>query len=493
MKVLFSWVAFNNDFQKENKNLPSDESPNYLFHKHHWDNDKSTSYSKHVILYSSKVEENRIDFLLSKIKLDFPKHNVEGKLVSINDVINLQEIISKIEALLLEYRRESIDIFISPGTPAMQVAWYLCHFSLNLKTKLFQTRPAIKAKSKQSELVPVEIDRSTLPYSITISEQSIKDQIEKRTDLSYPLIKNSLVPIYTLAEKVAKTQVTVLILGETGTGKEVLAKHIHKNSTRSSRQMISINCSAIQSDILESRLFGHKKGSFTGATQDMDGFFKQADGSTIFLDEIGDISPNVQQSLLRVLQNGEIQPIGGKIENVDVRVIAASNNLLSKCEEGKFRWDLYYRLAVAELELPTLAVRSLQEKEGFLNYFIQKTQKDLGFPKPLNFTPEANSIILNYAFPGNIRELENLVTRLYAFYYDQETVDTNNLPSRLLKAKSNLSPVKSVEREEIVKALKEFHGNQKKAREKLGIKHNLTFSKKLSEFDIDPSLFKRKD
>jgi DNA-binding NtrC family response regulator len=490
MKVLFSWVAFNNDFQRENKNLPSDESPNYLFHKHHWDNDKTTAYSKHIILYSSKAEENRIDFLLSKISLDFPKHNVEGKLLSINDVINLQEIISKIEALLLEYRRDSIDIFISPGTPAMQVAWYLCHFSLNLKTKLFQTRPAIKAKSKQSELVPVEVDRSTLPYSITISEQSIKDQIEKRVDVSHPLIKDSLVPIYKLAEKVAKTQVTVLILGETGTGKEVLAKHIHKNSTRASRQMISINCSAIQGDILESRLFGHKKGSFTGATHDMDGFFKQADGGTIFLDEIGDIAPNVQQSLLRVLQNGEIQPIGGKIENVDVRVLAASNNLLSKCEEGKFRWDLYYRLAVAELELPSFVMLSPQEKDDYLNFFVRKIQSSLRFSKPLKFTQDARQTILNYSFPGNIRELENLITRLYAYYYDQEVVDTINLPNRVTKAANNLSPIKNVEREEIIKALKECNGNQKRAREKLGIKHNLTFSKKLADYNINPKLFK---
>ena len=123
---------------------------------------------------------------------------------------------------------------------------------------------------------------------------------------------------------------------------------------------------------------------------------------------------------------------------------------------------LYYRLAVAELELPTLAVRSSQKKEDLLKYFIDKTQNDLGFSKPLNFTSGAKNTILNYTFPGNIRELENLVTRLYAFYYDQEIVDVNNLPSRLLKAKSNLSPIKNVEREEIIKALKEFHGNQKK-------------------------------
>jgi DNA-binding NtrC family response regulator len=489
MKLLISWVAYNNDFQRENKSLPSDESPNYLFHKHHWENNVNESYSKHIILFSNKAEENRMEFLLSKIKKDFPKHNVELKLLAINDVINLQEIKSKVESFLLEQRRNTIDIFISPGTPAMQVAWYLCHLSLNLKTSLFQTRPATKARSKQSELVPVEIDRSTIPYSITISEQTVKAQIEKSL-FQKPLVQESLVPIYKLAEKVAKTEVTVLILGATGTGKEVLAKYIHSNSIRSNRPMISINCSAMQSDILESRLFGHKKGSFTGATSDMDGFFMQANTGTIFLDEIGDIAPNVQQALLRVLQNGEIQPIGGKIENVNVRVIAATSELLSKCEQGKFRWDLYYRLAIAELELPTLESRSTKEKSDLLDFFLQKTQKDLGFSKQLNFTTEARSIILNYPFPGNIRELENLVTRLYAFYYDQETVEVNNLPSRILRTESHLSPVESAEREEIIKALKEYRGNQKKARTKLGIKHNITFTKKLSEYKINPQEFK---
>jgi transcriptional regulator with PAS, ATPase and Fis domain len=488
MKVLFSWVAFNNDFQKENRNLPSDEGPNYLFHKHHWDNN-ADAYTKHIILYTSKDEETRIDFLLNKIKRDFPKHIVEGRLMPIDDVINVQEINSKIESLLLEYRAASIDIFISPGTPAMQVAWYLCHFSLNLKTKLFQTRSAVKSKSKQSELVPVDLDRSTIPYSITIVEHSLKTKLDK-IDPSSPLINDSLLPLYKLASKVAKTQVTVLILGETGTGKEVLAKHIHQASYRSNRPMISINCSAIQGDILESRLFGHKKGSFTGATHDMEGFFKQADSGTIFLDEIGDISLNVQQSLLRVLQNGEIQPIGGKIEKVDVRIIAATNNLLSKCEEGKFRWDLYYRLAIAEFELPTLRERPIDEKEDFLKYFIQKIKHDLGFPNSLQLTTEAKNAILNYSFPGNIRELENLISRLYAYFYDQTIVEFANLPTKLAKYSSNLSPVKRAEREEIIKALKETKGNQKKAREKLGIKHNLTFTKKLSDYKIDPNHYK---
>jgi len=495
MKVLLSWVAYNNDFQKEDRNIPSLEGPNYAFHKYHWNND-SVPYAKHIILYSSKAEENRMEFLLSKIKRDFPDHNTESRLLHIEDVIDLQEIKSKIEKLLLEHRRDSIDIFISSGTPTMQVAWYLSHFSLNLKTRLFQTRPPSKAKSKQSELVPISMDKSTIPYSITLLEQNIIKQGKPMVDgtpsldIDQPLITPSLENIFNLAEKVAKTDVTVLILGGTGTGKEVLAQHIHRNSNRRSKSLITFNCSAFQDNILESRLFGHKKGSFTGAIGDSKGIFKEADGGTLFLDEIGDISPAIQQSLLRVLQNGEIQPLGGKVETVDVRIIAATQDLYSKCEEGKFRWDLYYRLAVAEFELPDLHSRGKEEKDLLINYFIEKTRHEFGLSKPIQLTQEARTTLLEYPFHGNIRELENLISRVYAFYYDKGIVDSKDLPKRVLHQREEFSPVANAERMEIIKLLKQFNGNQKKARVAMGIKHNATFTSKLKKYDIDPKSFK---
>jgi transcriptional regulator with PAS, ATPase and Fis domain len=204
----------------------------------------------------------------------------------------------------------------------------------------------------------------------------------------------------------------VLILGASGTGKENLSRYIHKNSARQDKPYIAINCSAFSDGLLESRLFGYKKGAFTGADKDTSGLFEQAHEGIIFLDEIGDISPYMQQSLLRVLQEKEIMPLGGKAKKVDVRVIAATNQNLPKlCEEGKFRWDLYYRLSVVELDLPTLLERGKTDLKQLMEHFLSTKKKELHRPKKLVLDKEAQEILLNYTYPGNVRELENVVQR----------------------------------------------------------------------------------
>lgn len=215
-----------------------------------------------------------------------------------------------------------------------------------------------------------------------------------------------------LVEKVSDSDSTVLITGESGTGKELIARAIHANSSRSDNPFIAINCGAIPSELLESELFGHVKGAFTGAISNRVGRFEMADGGTIFLDEIGDLAPALQVKLLRVLQEKSFEPVGSaKTLQANVRVLAATNkNLELEVQEGKFREDLFYRLNVIPISLPALRQRKSDIPillTHFTEYFNRNKGRDLK-----GFSAEAMECLVNYGWPGNIRELENLIERL---------------------------------------------------------------------------------
>jgi DNA-binding NtrC family response regulator len=475
-KILFSWIAYNNDF-KEGK-VDKENSPNYLFHKHFYD------YDRHIILYASEKDELRASRLLTTLKQDFPDHQMETVNMEISNVIHLTEVKTKVEALLLQYRDDKIDIFFSPGTSVMQVSWYICHTSLGLKTRLVQLVPYKYTKSGKPELMVMEIDKSNVPMSATIRE-IMADEKDKGEIPDY-LITPSIQGIYDKADKIAQTdRVTVLIYGDSGTGKEHLANHIHKQSARKDQPFITVNCSAFQDALLESRLFGYKKGAFTGAIKDTKGLFELANHGTIFLDEIGDISPYMQQSLLRVVQDNEIQPIGGDTEKVDVRIIAATNkNLHQLCVEGKFRWDLYYRLAVVELTLPPLIERGISDLSMLLDFFIVKKKKELRKPKKLQLSAKLREFILSYPFPGNIRELENLIETLYVFYEDRP-LKPDDIPGRLRYVPGEQSlNWRDVEKQHIIKVLKLKKGNKRQANIALGYGSINTLNKKIEDYNI---------
>ena len=257
---------------------------------------------------------------------------------------------------------------------------------------------------------------------------------------------------------VGPSETTVLILGESGTGKELIARAIHSLSSRSEKPMIIVNCAALPSSLIESELFGHEKGSFTGATDKRIGKFEQADGGTIFLDEIGELPLDLQIKFLRVLQEKEIDPIGGKKRNVNVRVIAATNrNLEEEMAAGRFRMDLYYRLNIFPISLPALRERKEDIPvlaKHFLNLYAQKENK--------TFTGLADHVIknmLDYSWPGNIRELENLMARS-VLLTNGPVVDSLQLPKTKNKANSteNQGQIKSInenERDHILAALEE--------------------------------------
>ncbi len=486
-RVLISWLAFNNDFIEEGGGRKvNTDGPTISFHQNFFDE----KYDKHLLLSSAWREDIRMDFLLNHLSQAFPDHQVEPRYMGVSDVIDLEQINAKVHPLLFEFRDWHIDIFISPGTPTMQVAWYLAHWSLGLKTRLLQVRGGRHTKSGKPELVYVDIEKDTTTSSAII-RQSKTETPSGRAEEGF-LETKSISPLYDKAGKVAQaTHATVLILGETGTGKEHLAHFIHAQSPRRDALFYPVNCSAMSDQLLESRLFGYQKGAFTGAEQDTIGIIESAEGGTVFLDEIGDISPYMQQSLLRVIQEKEVTPVGGKPRRVDVRFIGATNkDLLALCEAGKFRWDLYYRLSVVELELPSLQERGLEEIEALLDFFIKRKRQLFNTSQRLRLSPEIKEKLLSYPFPGNIRELENVVERLYVLSNDGE-VQLKDLPKRILHPSSAHSLLlKDMEKWHIEKVLKLNGGKQRKTARDLGVAYN-TLMKKVGDYGIDLEGFKR--
>ena len=285
--------------------------------------------------------------------------------------------------------------------------------------------------------------------------------------------------IHDLIGKVAKTNASVLIRGETGTGKELVATAIHSESMRRDKPLIKVACSALAETLLESELFGHEKGSFTGAVARRKGRFELADKGTLFLDEIGDISFGVQAKLLRVLQEKEFERVGGtKSIKVDVRLISSTNKNLEKAvEEGKFREDLFYRLNVVPIYLPSLRERK-QDIALLSNYFLQKFKQETN-KKITGFHPKTIEVMTNYDWPGNIRELENAVERAVVLS-EEETILPEHLPFGLpAKPKveatvtQNQASIKDkmedLERQEVIRALEKSGWNQSQAAKLLGL------------------------
>ncbi len=295
------------------------------------------------------------------------------------------------------------------------------------------------------------------------------------------------------AALVADTDATVLITGESGTGKEVLARLIHRLSPRADKPFVAINCGAIPEDLLESELFGHVKGAFTGATRTRPGRFELAHGGTIFLDEIGDMSPKLQVKLLRVLQERVIEPVGGdRAIEVDVRVIAATHrNLRKAIEEGTFREDLFYRLDVVPMHLPPLRERG-EDILLLAEEFIRRCNERLG-AELSGIEPEAREVMLKYRWPGNVRELQNVIERI-AILKREGVIGVDDLPSRMLDLGARTKRAFSIDLEavdaidlkalvdefetEIIEAaLKRFHGNKTRAAQFLSMNRTTLLEK----------------
>ncbi len=266
----------------------------------------------------------------------------------------------------------------------------------------------------------------------SISSKAVKKRHGKHgIKLSHFIGKNpQILQVFNTIEKVAATESTVLITGESGTGKELTAKAIHANSSRCDKPFLVLNCGAIPGELLESELFGHEKGAFTGAHKNRVGRLEAADGGSFFLDEIGDMSPDLQVKLLRVLESQSFEKIGStKTINVNIRIIAATNkNLKNAIQEGKFREDLYYRLNVIPIKMPPLRDRK-SDIPLLIDFFHKKMnmRKKKLAKKELKYSKDALNQLIEYNWPGNIRELENLVERL-SVLAESDTIEVSDLP-----------------------------------------------------------------
>jgi DNA-binding NtrC family response regulator len=347
---------------------------------------------------------------------------------------------------------------------------------------------AIKQGAYDYITKPFELDEITMIVSKALQ---VHKEVKKEAKFDEIIGKSQKIKeVHELIERVAKTDTTVLIRGETGTGKELVAKAIHRLSLRKDKPFIAVNCVALPKDLLESELFGHEKGAFTGAVNQRLGRFELAHTGTIFLDEVGEIDVPMQIKLLRVLQEREFERVGGtKTIKVDVRLIAATNRDLEKAvKEEKYREELYYRLNVVPIYLPPLRERKDDIPlllEHFLNIFNSRTNKNI-----LEITQEAQRYLIEYDWPGNIRELENVVERMVVLAKGDK-IDVEDVPTNIIKAKEKkLSFKESVyqakaqlERELLIKVLQEVGGNRTKAAKALGIDRK-TLQKKMKEYGL---------
>ncbi len=308
----------------------------------------------------------------------------------------------------------------------------------------------------------------------------------------------SMQHVYALLKKIVRSESTVLIHGESGTGKELIARAIHYHGPRADKPFVVQNCSAFNDNLLESALFGHTRGSFTGAVKDQKGLFEVADGGTFFLDEIGDMSASLQVKLLRVLQEGTLTPVGAtKQVNVDVRIIAASHkDLTSMVEQGRFREDLYYRVNVLRVDVPPLRERR-EDLQTLVTHFLKKHFRGDGDPPSLSL--EAMEVFATYRWPGNIRELENEIERLNVLAGGAAVLPAELISERLVKSveKSTTSPepkvsrdgtlreiVERIEAEVIHQGLIRTHWNKSQLAKELGISRS-NLIQKCAHYGLD--------
>jgi two-component system nitrogen regulation response regulator NtrX len=303
-------------------------------------------------------------------------------------------------------------------------------------------------KPLHRERVLISIRNALQKTRLSRECQDLKKKAEKRYEIvgHHPLIQ----ALWKEILKIAPTNATVLVYGESGTGKELIARSVHAQSLRAREPFVQVNCAAIPEELIESELFGHEKGSFTGATEKKSGKFEQADGGTIFLDEVGDMSLRTQSKVLRVLEEGEVQKVGSsKIAKVDVRVIAATNkDLAREIQEGRFRDDLYFRLNVVPLYSPPLRERP-EDIPLLVDYFSRTFAEENNY-RPRKFSPEALAALARYAWKGNVRELKNVVERLLIMT-DKDTIGLGDLPEGLREKAEAALPDASA-----VKTLREF-------------------------------------
>ncbi len=319
---------------------------------------------------------------------------------------------------------------------------------------------------------------------------ALRDQVQQQARFGMLVgCSPAMQRVFEQIKLVAPTRATVLITGESGTGKELVARAIHANSDRADRPFIPVNCPAIPESLLESELFGHERGAFTGAVARKKGLFQAADGGTLFIDEVSELPPGAQAKLLRAVETRRIMPVGSTQEiAVDVRLVAATNrDLAERVKEGKFREDLYYRLRVAEIYLPPLRER-IEDIPLLVDHFVREICDDAGRP-PLKVSPEAMKVLMRYPWPGNVRELRNTLEGVIVFCKG-DRIEVSDLPEHIRSTHSVGNDIfrpgmtmDELEREAIRRTLEFTKGKRTEAARLLGISLR-TLQRKIKEYNL---------
>ncbi|MBM3319104.1 MAG: sigma-54-dependent Fis family transcriptional regulator [Candidatus Eisenbacteria bacterium] len=345
-------------------------------------------------------------------------------------------------------------------------------------------------KQAKNEEIKLVIRKALEHRKLRVENRLLKRELRLHHDTRKVVGRSpKMEEVYRLVQRVAACDSTVLIYGESGTGKEVIAREIHFASARADGPFVSINCGALPESLLESELFGHVKGSFTGAVRDKEGLFAVANGGTFLLDEVGETTPVIQVKLLRVLQEREIIPVGGtRPISVNVRLIAATNaDLEEKIHEGTFRADLFYRLNVIPMHVPPLRERK-EDIPILVDHFLKRFDAE----GRKRITPEAMEILLHYGWPGNVRELENIMERM-VILHDKDLITPDDLPMRV-RSRAESSPIdeadlssltlEELEKRHLIRVLEETGWQKRKASSILGI-NTSTLYRKLQRYGLE--------
>jgi DNA-binding NtrC family response regulator len=489
MKTLITWVGFSEDFNPKS-------SAEIIFLANgftasvHRDIFGRYGFHRHLILFTqdstgtiSRDIETRRYLLNDFIKGQYAGRRVEFVDTGIEkaDLQNYPVIESKLRAFLQSLdATEEIHIIAGTGPTAVGMAW--CSLFLSLKDR-FQLYVLERAEYTADKTA------ATLKRIEPFINQLLDDTL-RETSFSLNLPANIysdeiVIREYTKARVYAESaEMNILILGETGCGKDKLAEFIFRNSPLSNRPYRAINCASLQDEVLYSELFGHVAGAFTDAKKDRKGLFEECNGGTLFLDEIGDITPFMQQSLLRAIENKEIKKLGSNEvkKNINVRIIAATNNnLYEKCKSEKFRWDLYYRLCNPEIILTPYRDRSMGDRKKIVDYYLNVLKKK--WDRTLKISSSALEIIEKYNFPGNFREIYNSLNALFPLQLD--LINPEDLPARFKMAENEIDEsYEAALKKHCIKIYKKYNFSLAATKKALGYKNSTQLKNKLIEWDV---------
>ncbi len=466
----------------------------------------ATGYDRIILLsnYPAKESNPYVRWLRRRTESEIELHNIP--LTSPTDFGEIYKAVVKtVEQMRAKYGNDVRPTFhLSPGTPAMGAVWIIVA-KTRFPAELIESS---KETGVRKVSLPFDISAEFIPDLLRRPDEELKrltpglpPENAAFTNIIYR--SSQMNQAIVLARRVAAHKVPVLIEGESGTGKELMARAIHNSSPRSGKAFIAVNCGAIPAELIESELFGHEKDAFTGASRKRDGHFVNANGGTIFLDEVGELPRPAQVKLLRVLQEQEVMLVGSsRAKKIDVRVISATNRtLINEVAQGNFREDLFYRLAVFVLRLPPL-----REREGDVGLLLDRMLDDLKRETPdliaesKKLSPGARNFLLNYGWPGNVREMKNTLLRAAVLssgpqiteaeirqaIFTAPTQNKDGVLNRPLGNGFNLQQaLTEVTQHYLRRALEQAHGNKSEAAKLVGLPSYQTLTNWLKKYDIE--------